>query len=184
MSDSSDDEATFFTSTKPLPPDQPQTAYNALYNYEKYSGVKGMFCAHKHCHGHVPLGKHGNQAAKKANLCVPCYNRVKDARRFRKFPYCAVARVQDELCCYKCRVVCRCNQHWGRARDGTLSGRCTNADGVTSDCDDTPPLPDRNEPLGRIAEYESKLAELTKAEREEAAEWERMKAEWRAAHNK
>jgi hypothetical protein len=38
--------------------------------------------------------------------------------------------------------------------------------------------------LGRIAQYESKLAELKKAEREEADEWERIKAEWRAAHNK
>ena len=50
-----------------------------------------------------------------------------------------------------------------------------------SDCDETPPLPDRNELKSRIAEYESKLAVLIQEEKEKAIDWERMKAEWRSA---
>ena len=87
------------------------TAYNALYNYQKYSGVKGMFCAHKHCHGHVPFGMPGHQAAQKANLCVKCYKHKRHTSGLKEFPLRAIAE-EDTPCCTTCVGFCKCRSPW------------------------------------------------------------------------
>ena len=171
VSSSSEDEADAL-----LPKFPPRLASGALRDFERNAYPRGLYCAHKHCHNRVPYGKHGSQEAMATNLCKQCHVWLRNPKAFPKFPFGAVAKLEDGLCCYRCNIPCACRNQWGRTRDGTLTERCINSDGITSDCDDKPPLPDRDAPLPLIAEYDSKVEDLERAVKEEAEEFKRIAA--------
>jgi hypothetical protein len=121
----------------------------------------GVFCFHKHCHGHVPFGIHGHQAAMKANLCVKCYDLKSSTEKLPRHPFCVPAKLND-ACCKACVGFCnKCGQLW----DFSLN-RCTRHD-AEQGCD-APKSPNRAEAHSRIAEYEDKMKKLIKAEQVES----------------
>jgi hypothetical protein len=103
---------------------------------------------------------------------------VKNPRTFPKFPHCEVAFPHQDVCCEGCFVMCKCGEQMAR-RCGKLQKICRRQDGDFSDCR-APGLPNRTETQVGMANYEHKLAELTKAVQTEAAKWSRTKAEWNA----
>ena len=158
-----------------------QTAAHDLATLRQYP-PRGPVCGHRHCHRHVPFGHRAHHLAKAANLCKECYNKMKSITRYPSFPHCDIATSRVNICCEGCFVRCRCGNQMARRNGRILKVYERNDNGV-SDCK-SPGLPDREEMLAGMDEYNRKIAELTKKVQDEAANRRRTIAAWSSSIEK